>query len=211
MRGKTAYHNGRKVQVGLEHQAREWPTPMSGSPGTDTYNAAGNSDFSRRAMELAEGMQWRTPSDISKRGGSQSPQKRQAGGHAVNLEDQAEHWPTPMANEARLGYQQRPEDKKGSQQSLWTKAVDWQDYQSSPPARQTQDGQQSSPPRRSLNPLFVEWLMGWPQDWTSPTAWTASGPAAMVWYPWLPLSRGYLSTLLSLRSVAQDSEQGSLF
>ena len=26
-RGRTAYHNGKKVQVGLEHAARYWPTP----------------------------------------------------------------------------------------------------------------------------------------------------------------------------------------
>ena len=39
--------------------------------------------------------QWRTPSDLSKRGGSQTPEKRKAGGHTVNLEDQAEHWLTP--------------------------------------------------------------------------------------------------------------------
>lgn len=32
-------------------------------------------------------------------------------------------------------------------------------------------GQVSSPPRRSLNPLFVEWLMGWPPGWTL-VAWT---------------------------------------
>lgn len=38
---------------------------------------------------------WRGPSDISKRGGSQTPEKRMAGGHSVNLEDQAEHWMGP--------------------------------------------------------------------------------------------------------------------
>lgn len=32
-------------------------------------------------------------------------------------------------------------------------------------------GQVSSHPRRSLNPLFVEWLMGWPPGWTL-LAWT---------------------------------------
>ncbi|MHC2298172.1 hypothetical protein ACVJBD_002378 [Rhizobium mongolense] len=32
-------------------------------------------------------------------------------------------------------------------------------------------GQVSSHPRRSLNPLFVEWLMGWPPGWTL-AAWT---------------------------------------
>lgn len=29
------------------------PTPMAGSPGTDSYNAAGNTDYSRRIVELA--------------------------------------------------------------------------------------------------------------------------------------------------------------
>ena len=38
---------------------------------------------------------WRAPSDISKRGGSQPLDKRAAGGHSVNLEDQAEHWKAP--------------------------------------------------------------------------------------------------------------------
>jgi hypothetical protein len=28
-RGKTAYHNGKKVQVGLEHAAKMWPTPCA--------------------------------------------------------------------------------------------------------------------------------------------------------------------------------------
>lgn len=28
-RGKSAYHNGKKVQVGLEHAARHWPTPTA--------------------------------------------------------------------------------------------------------------------------------------------------------------------------------------
>lgn len=28
-------------------------------------------------------------------------------------------------------------------------------------------GEECSPTRRSLNPLFVEWLMGWPPGWTS--------------------------------------------
>ncbi|OHV81639.1 hypothetical protein LCM4573_21390 [Rhizobium sp. LCM 4573] len=32
-------------------------------------------------------------------------------------------------------------------------------------------GEAHSRPRRSLNPLFVEWLMGWPPGWTL-AAWT---------------------------------------
>ena len=31
-----------------------WPTPMAGSPATETYNRAGNNDYSRRATELCQ-------------------------------------------------------------------------------------------------------------------------------------------------------------
>lgn len=48
---------------------------MAGSPGTDTYNAAGNSDFSRKAMELAA--QWQTPATDSfrSRGGDRKDEQ----------------------------------------------------------------------------------------------------------------------------------------
>ncbi len=41
----------------LPGQARltGWPTPMAGSPATETYNAAGNNDYSRKVSELAPG------------------------------------------------------------------------------------------------------------------------------------------------------------
>lgn len=42
---------------------------------------------------------WSGPSDISKRGGSQTPEKRRAGGHSINLEDQADHWAGPQARD----------------------------------------------------------------------------------------------------------------
>lgn len=35
-----------------------WPTPMAGSPGTDTYNPAGNTDSGRKTVALAG---WNTP------------------------------------------------------------------------------------------------------------------------------------------------------
>jgi hypothetical protein len=48
-----AAERGSSRGVSLHHAIAHWPTPMAGSPGTDTYNQAGNSDFSRKAMELA--------------------------------------------------------------------------------------------------------------------------------------------------------------
>jgi hypothetical protein len=36
-------------------QLAGWPTPMAGSPGTETYNEAGNTDSSRKTVELLNG------------------------------------------------------------------------------------------------------------------------------------------------------------
>lgn len=42
---------------------------------------------------------WPSATDISSRGGSQSPEKRRGGGHAVNLEDVADNWAAPQARD----------------------------------------------------------------------------------------------------------------
>lgn len=63
----------------------------------------------------------------------------------------AKTWPTPCATEARQGYQDRTRGKKGSQESLSTVIQ-------GAPAREAGG---------SLNPNWVEWLMGWPLGWTS--------------------------------------------
>ena len=43
-----------------------WPTPMAGSPATETYNMAGNSDYSRRVVELSA---WPSPTKGNGDGG----------------------------------------------------------------------------------------------------------------------------------------------
>ena len=50
-------------------------------------------------------------------------------------------------------------------------------------------GSDTSEPRRTLNPLFVEALMGWP------TGWTGFGSVATAWSPWLRRMRCELSRL----------------
>ena len=60
-------------------------------------------------------------------------------------------WPTPVAHEARLGYQRRPANKKGKQKSLTTIVID------SLGGRDVVAGQ--------LNSAWVCWLMGWPVGW----------------------------------------------
>ena len=55
--GRTV--DGKKHTASLEHAvkfAAGWPTPMAGTPATETYNAAGNTDSSRKTVELALGL-----------------------------------------------------------------------------------------------------------------------------------------------------------
>lgn len=55
-RGRTAYHNGKKVQVGLEHAAKHWPTPtVSGN-----HNRKGSSAKSGDGLSTAV-KTWPTP------------------------------------------------------------------------------------------------------------------------------------------------------
>ena len=179
---------------------------------------------------------WRTPTDDSRRGGAQTPEKRLAGNHTVNLADQALGWPTPKASDgskpsagkrrdADLDHRARlwptPNVPNGGRvnppgTSVTGQAPDGSKKQigldevarasarrwMTPTARDHKDGattlantpvngllgrqvlktgtagSDSSAARRTLNPLFVETLMGWP------TGWTGFGSAAMAWSLW---------------------------
>ncbi len=48
-------HNGFGLILPMAAQLAGWPTPMAGSPGTDSYSQAGNTDSSRRTVALAGG------------------------------------------------------------------------------------------------------------------------------------------------------------
>lgn len=137
---------GSKGDQPLPAQAAHWPTPMAASAGTDTYNAAGNSDFSRRAEELAKGVRAFAMTDLSL------------------------------------------------------------------PDRPTPSGEKSSETRRRLNPLFVEWLMGWPEGLSGfDTAGTASCHSPQPSHGcgcmdcWLSRQREMLSDLLMIEPPAQGN------
>ena len=110
-RGRTAYHNGKKVQVGLEHAARYWPTPKA--------------------------------NDAEKRGNFDTTNKRNG------LPAAAKSWPTPVASMSKGSSPASLTRKSGADRSS-----DRLDH-----AVMASDGGQ-------LNPMWVEWLMGWPLGWT---------------------------------------------
>jgi hypothetical protein len=51
--------NGAGLTLGVAVQFAGWPTPMAGTPATETYNAAGNTDSSRMTEALLA--PWATP------------------------------------------------------------------------------------------------------------------------------------------------------
>ena len=161
---------------------------MSLHPGTDRYNPAGNSDFTRKAEALARGISnWSTPKATD--GAKGGPGQSYGSGGTPPLPAQAAQWPTPAA-----------QNWKGSSEASVTRAdgksrMDILHYRAEqgftrPAPVITPHGHQSSRhgpisrplwafmiasheravsrrilkgrSRRRLNPLFVGWLMGWP-------------------------------------------------
>jgi len=100
-RGRTAYHNGKKVQVGLKSAVKIWPTPT----------VCGN--YNRKGLSATSG---------------------------DGLATAVKQWPTPTAQDTK-------NNGAPSQMERNTKPL---------------NAEIGGP----LNPLWVEWLMGWPLGWT---------------------------------------------
>lgn len=250
-----------------------WPTWSTPRVATGAYTRDQGQKGAERLSLEGEAAQWRTPSDISRRGGSQPPAKRQQGNHTVNLEDQAEHWATPQARDhfpahsperiAKLkakGHGMRnlndeaehwptpaSRDHKGANSTdhVTTNGTGRMHmgqlpnyvahaFHSSPPDQAIPFGLTSSQTRRlwlllclplmhsgpsgfaglrravnriskpSLNPRFVEWLVGWPAGWTD-----LEQPETGLSH-WLQRSRGALLTLRS-EPMPEAGDQRGLF
>jgi hypothetical protein len=99
--------------------------------------------------------------------------------------DRARYWATPSARDWRSGLA-GPETMARNSRPLNEQAVSGR----SRPAPETiMGGGTGCGDTPTLNPLFVEALMGWP------TGWTGFASVATAWSPWLRLMRGELSRL----------------
>ncbi|WP_288199484.1 hypothetical protein [uncultured Pleomorphomonas sp.] len=114
------------------------------------------------------------------------------GSKKLTMEGQAMAWATPSVADTTGGRMTRSGARsnelllKGQAEQISAASL------STPPSPETPTaGEPSSPERRSLNPLFVEWLMGWPPGWTS---FACSATALFLW------KRRMRSALLSLAS-----------
>ena len=117
--GRTAYHNGKKVQVGLEHAAKYWPTPTASAGGPEPKGKTGR-----------------------------------------KLATAVKTWPTPTANEMRTTSK---EALMARRLACKEKAKNGNGFGLTLGNAMTMAGETGG----SLNPTWVEKLMGWPDDWTS--------------------------------------------
>ena len=144
MDGRIRLARGQTVSLQDQVKGWNWPTPLA----TDGKNGGPNQKGSKGDLRLSSAVhKFPTPraNDAEKRGNFDITNPRNGLPAAVKM------WPAPCASEARQGFQNRENGKKGSQKSLSTVI----------------QGGPSQVVGGSLNPNWVEWLMGWPIGWTS--------------------------------------------
>lgn len=223
--GERAYDHetGRMAQTGLTQQVENWSTPRA----SDAEKGAPNQSFGAGGVPLpSQAAHWLTPNvpnggrttnhaEISGRTAMHDGKKVQIG-----LESQVAAWSTPTARMYKGGSLNSLTRKDGKSRLDMLDMLDWQaeawagcvNNKSSFPDLPTPDGAKSCandpnihPPstKKRLNIFFVEALMRWPIGWTD------CGSPETGLTQWLPLMRGFVSTLCSQRMAPQ--RQGSLF
>jgi hypothetical protein len=175
----------------LEISAMLWPTPRSASAmcreslrSPDAVAGHAEDRNRKQTGNLEDTVSlWSTPwaSDGEKGGPNMS-----FGAGGTPLPTQAAHWMTPRVT---TGAYTRDGGERGAERpTLEGQATAF--YPSSLPDPLTSThGEPSSPFARTLNPLFVEMLMGWPLGWTG------SEVAATEWCRWKRLMHGAFSSL----------------
>jgi hypothetical protein len=148
-KGKTV--EGKRT-VGLESQTRCWQTPAK-FLGKYRRQAHQTERAEKLLLAQAEDTSWPTPASRDVKGANSETHCTETGTgrkHMDQLPNFLAH--SPQAREiGTLGQPSSQETRDSRRQPLTV----------SPPA-----AGMHSDIRRRLNPLFVEWLMGWPLGWT---------------------------------------------
>ena len=134
---------------------------MSLHPGTDRYNPAGNSDFTRKAEALALGIakalpnHWPTPAAQNWKGSSEASITRADGKSRMDILHYRAEQGFTRPDPAIMSDGRRSSHHAPISRPLWASMIASHGRAVS---RRILRGRS----RRRLNPLFVGWLMGWP-------------------------------------------------
>lgn len=149
----------------LGRMAANWSTPRA----SDAEKGGPNQSFGAGGTPLpAQAAQWSTPTarDFMPAHTEEYIAAKKAEGHGMsNLNDQVDKWQTPSVADTQGGRMTRSADRsnelllKGQAEATSLASI-------LPDLPISTVGEESSHIRRSLNPLFVEWLMGWLRGWT---------------------------------------------
>jgi hypothetical protein len=174
----------------LSSATQNWNTPL-----VNGVEKRGDFNADRTICLTGQARLWRSP-DAMLCGDAQDAEKRIAGGHALRLQDQVTSWGKPTTRDWKDGDSSQANVETNG--LLGRQVVTWDS--SSPLDRTTPFGPTCwcgttdcahRSHRRKLNPVFVEFLMGWPLLWTN--ALIVLEPAAME--SWRYRARRLLSSL----------------
>jgi hypothetical protein len=154
-------------QQSLTTIAMLWPTPIAANHRS-IYASDETHAKTEHARPLNEFVgRWTTPTASENKRGDRPDWQPHQKTNEHSLNRQASQWPTPVvtvSNSARnqTSGRSNPDSKHHNGVTL-TDAI----FLYSLPDRPISTvGEESSHICRTLNPLFVEWLMGWPPGWT---------------------------------------------
>lgn len=158
-----------QAMVGSGSSFSQWLTPRVSESGEDseTFVARmGDRGGHCFGSISAQAMKWPTPVVTDSFGarnrtsGRSNPNSHHHDG--VTLNDAIVLWQTPAVADTTGGRMARS-GARSNELLLKGQATHF----SHPGQTMQEPGQIASEPRRTLNPRFVEWLMGWPPMWTS--------------------------------------------
>ncbi len=90
------HHQSAKDLQAVARSTAAWPTPMAGTPAQKGYNAAGNTDSSRKMAALAP---WATPRSSEAGPDYAIMDRERSGGLSLQTQAAMAFWPTPNAME----------------------------------------------------------------------------------------------------------------
>jgi len=178
--------SGKKAHLGLDQMAKmwshhlQWPTPHA-----NCMTGPGNAGREGGLNLQTSAALWPTP--MANDGCKPSAGNRKS----ADLTHASKMWPTPAARDAKGANSRAHVEVNGTGRRHMDQLANFAVH--SLPAREiTKDGNNTSDTPRTLNPRFVEALMGWP------IAWTDFGSVATEWSHWLQRMRFEFCRLVSI-------------